>query len=111
MLLRSMAVYLGIPYHTETLFDSQLVQTLLSLVWSGTALILMRVAAQRVLRKVWMLGAILLGIVVGKLFLVDLSNVGGLERVVSFLGVGLLMLAIGYLAPFPTELGKEQGNE
>ncbi len=110
MLLRSVAVYLGIPYHTEPLFDSQFVQTLLSLVWSGTALILMRVAAQRVLRKVWISGAVLLGIVVAKLFLVDLSNVGGLERVVSFLGVGLLMLAIGYLAPFPTGLGKASGD-
>ena len=111
MLLRSIAVYLGIPYHAETLFNSQLVQTLLSLVWSGTALILMRVAAQRVLRKVWMLGALLLVIVVVKLLLVDLFNAGGLERVVSCLGVGLLMLAIGYLAPFPTELGKASGDE
>jgi uncharacterized membrane protein len=66
----------------------------------------MRLAAQRVLRKVWMLGAVLLGVVVAKLFLVDLSNIGGLERVVSFLGVGLLMLAIGYMAPFPNESGK-----
>ena len=110
MLLRSVAVYLHIPYQFEPLFDSQFVQTLLSLVWSGTALILMRMAAQRVLRKVWMLGALLLGIVVAKLFLVDLSNIGGLERVISFVGVGLLMLAIGYLAPFPTESGNESGT-
>jgi uncharacterized membrane protein len=52
-----------------------------------------------------MLGAALLGVVVAKLFFVDLSNVGGLERIVSFVGVGLLMLAIGYLAPFPGEAG------
>jgi len=79
------------------------VQTLLSLVWSVTALILMRTAARRVLRKLWMIGAVLLGVVVAKLFFVDLSNVGGLERIVSFVGVGLLMLAIGYLAPLPSE--------
>ena len=111
MLLRSVAVYMGIPYQVEPLFESQFIQTLLSLVWSVTALILMRVAAQRVWRKSWMLGAVLLGIVVGKLFLVDLSNVGGLERVVSFVGVGLLMLAIGYLAPFPSELDRTTGDE
>jgi uncharacterized membrane protein len=107
MLLRSVAVYLDIPYQLNPLFDSQFVQTLLSLVWSVTALILMRMAANRVLRKVWMLGAVLLGIVVVKLFLVDLSNIGGLERIVSFVGVGLLMLAIGYLAPFPTDSDNE----
>jgi len=111
MLLRSVAVYLSIPYQVEPLFDSQFIQTLLSLVWSVTALIMMWVAAQRVWRKVWMLGAVLLGIVVGKLFLVDLSNVGGLERVVSFVGVGLLMLAIGYLATFPSELDRMTGDE
>lgn len=103
MLLRSVAYYLGLPYAFDPLFDSQFVQTLLSLVWSVTALILMRTAARRVLRKLWMIGAVLLGVVVAKLFFVDLSNVGGLERIVSFVGVGLLMLAIGYLAPLPSE--------
>ncbi len=103
MLLRSVAYYLDIPYRFDPLFDSQFVQTLLSLVWSVTALILMRMAVRRMSRKLWMIGAALLGVVVAKLFFVDLSNVGGLERIVSFVGVGLLMLAIGYLAPFPSE--------
>jgi len=43
------------------------------------------------------------GVVVVKLFLVDLSNVGGVERIVSFIGVGLLMLLIGYVSPVPPE--------
>ena len=46
---------------------------------------------------------LLLVAVVAKLFFIDLTNVGGVERIVSFLGVGALMLAIGYLAPFPSE--------
>jgi uncharacterized membrane protein len=46
-------------------------------------------------------GATLLGVVIAKLFLVDLSRVGSIERIVSFLGVGLLMLVLGYLAPLP----------
>jgi uncharacterized membrane protein len=50
-----------------------------------------------------MAGAGLLALVVAKLFFVDLSNVGGIGRVISFLGVGLLMLAISYLAPFPSD--------
>jgi len=103
MLLRSAAHFLDIPYQSEALFRSQFVQAMLSLVWSATALVLMRFAARRLLRKPWMAGAGLLGLVILKLFLVDLSNIGGIERIVSFLGVGVLMLAIGYLAPFPTE--------
>ena len=40
-------------------------------------------------------------IVVAKLFLVDLGNTDTLARVVSFLGVGLLLLVVGYFAPVP----------
>jgi len=46
-------------------------------------------------------GAALLALVVAKLFLVDLAQVGTVERIVSFIGVGLLLLLIGYLAPVP----------
>jgi uncharacterized membrane protein len=52
-------------------------------------------------RVAWVAGAALLGAVVVKLFLVDLGQAGGVERIVSFIGVGLLLLLIGYLAPVP----------
>ena len=42
-----------------------------------------------------------------KLFLVDLSTVGSIERIVSFIGVGLLMLVVGYYSPLPPRLGQE----
>jgi hypothetical protein len=48
-----------------------------------------------------MLGAALLAAVVAKLFLVDLSALSGLPRVVAFLGVGLLLLVIGFVSPLP----------
>lgn len=108
MLLRTAAHFLDIPYQIEPLFRSQFVQAMLSLVWSATALVLMRFSAGRRLRAPWMAGAGLLVLVVAKLFLVDLSNVGGVERIISFLGVGALMLAIGYLAPFPSEPKTEE---
>ena len=38
---------------------------------------------------------------VGKLLLVDLSGTGTVTRIVSFIGVGVLMLVIGYVAPLP----------
>jgi uncharacterized membrane protein len=52
-------------------------------------------------RALWIGGAVLLGMTVLKLFLIDLGNSGTLERIVSFIGVGLLLLVIGYVAPLP----------
>jgi uncharacterized membrane protein len=52
-------------------------------------------------RRAWVAGAVLLGVVVAKLFAVDLAQVGGVGRIVSFIGVGVLLLVIGYLAPVP----------
>ncbi len=101
MLLRTVSHYLGVPYTFDAMLASQFVQAMLSLVWSVTALLLMRHAARHQRRQQWSMGAVLLGLVVVKLFLIDLSNVGGIERIISFVGVGLLMVLIGYLAPFP----------
>ncbi|SFX08140.1 Uncharacterized membrane protein [Janthinobacterium lividum] len=101
MLLRTVSHYVGVPYTFDAMLASQFVQAMLSLVWSVTALLLMRHAARQQRRQQWSMGAVLLGLVVVKLFLIDLSNVGGIERIVSFVGVGLLMVLIGYLAPFP----------
>jgi uncharacterized membrane protein len=42
-----------------------------------------------------------------KLFLVDLGNTGTLARVVSFLGVGVLLLVVGYFAPVPPRVAAE----
>jgi uncharacterized membrane protein len=61
----------------------------------------MVLATRRALRPLWVVGAALMGIVVAKLFLVDLSGIGTVERIVSFIGVGLLMLLVGYLSPVP----------
>lgn len=101
ILLRSAAQYLGISYQLEDLAASQFVQAMLSLVWSASALVLMRFAAQRAMRRTWASGAILLGIVLVKLITVDMANGGSMARIVSFVGVGILMLLVGYFAPFP----------
>ena len=69
--------------------------------WRVLALGAMLIATSRSRRPLWLVGAGLMAVVVGKLFLIDLSNVGTIARIVSFLGVGVLMLVIGYLAPVP----------
>lgn len=101
VLLRSIHHWAGVPYAPHELLASTLVQAALSLFWTVLALLLMATAARRSLRTLWMVGAGLMAVVVAKLFLVDLERVGSVARIVSFLGVGLLMLLIGYLAPVP----------
>lgn len=101
VLLRSLHHYAGIPWDFDLLLDSRLVHAALALFWTLIALAVMVFGARRALRAPWIAGAALMGVVVVKLFLVDLSNIGGIERVVSFLGVGLLMLVIGWFAPVP----------
>jgi uncharacterized membrane protein len=51
-------------------------------------------------------GASLLAALILKLFVVDLGNVGGVARIVSFLATGLLILVIGYFAPLPPKTEK-----
>lgn len=101
VLLRTLHQWGGVPYRFDAMMRSMLVQSALSIFWTVLALILMWGANRRAQRTLWVVGACLMGAVVGKLFLVDQSNIGGIERIVSFIAVGLLMLGIGYFTPLP----------
>ena len=101
ILLRSIHHWCGVPFDFHDLFASLTVQAALSICWSLLALTLMTVATRRELRHVWMGGAGLLGVVVAKLFLVDLAGHGSLARIITFVVVGLLILLIGWFSPAP----------
>ncbi|MGE8523725.1 MAG: DUF2339 domain-containing protein, partial [Acinetobacter pseudolwoffii] len=49
----------------------------------------------------WILGGSILVVVTLKLVLFDLSHIGTLTRVISFLLAGGVMLLIAYIAPMP----------
>jgi len=91
----------GVPWDSDALFESFLVQAGYSILWTVIALVLMVAAHRRAMRHTWMLGAGLLGLTVLKLFVIDLSNRGGTERIFVFIAVGLLMLVVGWFAPLP----------
>ncbi|NIF18223.1 DUF2339 domain-containing protein [Pantoea sp. Cy-639] len=91
----------SVPYELDALLASMPVQAGLSIVWTLIALPLMIFGHLRGRREFWLLGAALIGVVVAKLFFVELGNRGGLERIVSFIGVGVLLLVVGYFAPLP----------
>ena len=99
--MRAAHHWAGVPYSLDTLLESMLVQAGLSIVWTLIALGLMIGGHLRHRREVWLIGAALIAVVVAKLFFVELSNRGGLARIVSFIGVGGLLLVVGYFAPLP----------
>ena len=73
------------------------------MLWVLLALVSMRFATQRQLRSVWLLGGSILVLVTLKLVLLDLSHVGTLMRVISFMAAGFAMLLIAYIAPMPND--------
>ena len=93
--------WFGVTYNIDALYDSNLVQTAVSLLWALSGVILTLYASHQKMRRIWIAGGILLGIVVVKLFIIDLSALSSLSRIVSFLVVGILLTSIGYFSPLP----------
>ena len=93
--------YAGVRFDEYAMFRSEVFQASISIVWTLMAFIVMWLGTRRQYRKIWFVGASLLGIVVIKLFLIDLADSGGIARIVSFLTVGVLVLIIGYFSPIP----------
>lgn len=90
-----------VPWSLVAMRHSMLVQSSLSIAWALLALGLMVAGHRTARRVVWIAGAALIVVVLAKLFFIELSNRGGLERIVSFIGVGVLLLVVGYFAPLP----------
>lgn len=90
-----------VPFSLSAMLDSDRFQTTTSIVWTLTALALTLTASRKGLRPLWFAGISMLGLVVVKLFLVDLAEVGTIGRIVSFIVVGLLILVVAYQSPLP----------
>ena len=98
---RAIHHYRHIPYNLSHLWESLYFQTGLSLLWSLAGISLMLLSKNFLKRSWWIGGFVLLLLVVTKLFFVELSGSGTIERIVSFISVGLLLLLIGYFVPLP----------
>ena len=107
VLLRTLHHYADVPFRFDAMMRSVLVQAAFSLFWTLLALVAMVMAARRQLRGLWLVGATLLGVVIVKLFLVDRANSDTIETLFAFIGVGLLVIVIGYFAPVPPKTREE----
>jgi uncharacterized membrane protein len=103
-LVRALHHNFGAPLSAYGIAHSTLVQASLSIFWGVLGFAAMMLAAHRHWRYLWMVGAGLMIVVVAKLFLVDLSNVGTVARIASFISIGVLLLVTGYFAPLPPKI-------
>ncbi len=112
--VRGVHHFADVPWQDHALRRSVSVQSALSIYWALLAFSGMIWGARNTNRWVWLGGTGLMGLVVLKLFIVDLGNTGTVARIISFLGVGALLLVVGYFAPAPprqvAELDSEPGD-
>jgi uncharacterized membrane protein len=105
---RSVHHYRDIVYTIPTLADDIFFQAGLSILWTLLAIIVMLFSKYLSNRLLWIVGFTVLLLVVLKLFVVELASSGTIERIISFIAVGGLMLLIGYFAPLPPKLENEE---
>jgi uncharacterized membrane protein len=90
----------GVPWD-EHLVSSMLAQTSLTVVWSVLGVVGWVQGSRRGSRPLWLAGAVLMGIVLAKLLLIDRTHLGSVFGIASFIAYGLLCTVIGYFAPAP----------
>jgi len=101
ILARAVHQWTGVRFRIGPLWSSVALQSSLSIAWTSVALVGMLVSTRRGWRSAWMAFAALLGVVVVKLFVVDLSQLSTVAKIGTFLVVGVLLLVVGYLSPVP----------
>jgi len=92
-----------VNYTFISLWGNIYFQTGISILWSMIAIVLMFLSKRYKNRPLWLAGFGLLVLVVFKLFFVELASSGTIERIISFIVVGTLLLLIGYFVPLPPQ--------
>nr|WP_231734450.1 DUF2339 domain-containing protein [Lysobacter gilvus] len=83
------------------LVGTSLAQTSLTVTWSVLGVIAWVLGSKRGQRSLWLAGALLMGVVLLKLVVVDRHNLGNALGIGSFIAFGLLCTVVGYFAPAP----------
>jgi uncharacterized membrane protein len=107
MAMRLAHHWAGVAFEADALMRSGFAQSMLSMLWTALALVVMIRASQKRLRGEWFAGFGLLGVVGAKFMLVDVVNKGTVTWALSLIGVGLLILAASYFSPAPPRADTE----
>lgn len=98
--LRAVHHWGGVPWD-DRLPGTGTAQTSLTVVWSLLGVAAWIRGSRRGRWGLWLLGAILMGVVLAKLLLVDRTHLGTLFGIGGFIAYGLLCTLVGWLAPAP----------
>lgn len=109
MVLRSCHHLAGVAWSLSALYDSPVTQAAVSVCWTAMAVVCWVAGSRRGDRRLWQAGAVLLGVVLVKLVIIDRGFLSSVAGIVSFLAFGLLAILIGFLAPAPPN--REPGRE
>ncbi|MET0550850.1 MAG: DUF2339 domain-containing protein [Xanthomonas sp.] len=97
--LHAVHYWAGVPW--PGVLGDGVAQTSLTVVWSVLGVLGWVLGSRRGQRGLWLAGAVLMAVVLGKLLLVDRGNLGNVAGIASFIAYGLLCTVVGYLAPAP----------
>ena len=111
VLIRSLHFYLDIPFDLSVMATDSRVQTAISILWTIIGMAAMLVSSRLIIRPAWIIGAALIGVVLIKMLFIDLAASGTIERIVSFLVVGSLLVAMGYFSPIPKKTEQNKAVE
>lgn len=96
---RCLHYYTNVDFAIDSLFVSSQFHTGISMFWSLIGVAAMTAGSRLGNIRMRKMGALLLFLVAGKLFLVDMSLSSDLARAAAFLWVGGIMVAAGWFAP------------
>ena len=99
----------GAPWG-DAILSTSLAQTSLTVVWSVLGVLGWVIGSRRGQRMLWLAGAVLMGVVLAKLVLVDRQHLGNLLGIGSFIAYGLLCTVVGYFAPAPPRATTSEGD-
>jgi uncharacterized membrane protein len=94
-------------YSFSWLMDSAAYQLAIAVLWGLAGFAFIAYGFKKFRKTYWTIGAAVLAVDAVKLLLIDLSRVDTMQRILSFLGVGLIFIAIGYFFPLPRKLPEE----
>ncbi len=99
--LRAVHQLTGVAWGLEQLLASNTAQATLSVTWTLIGVSAWIAGSRLKSQALWWAGAILLGIVLLKLLIIDRQFLSTAAGILSFMAFGLLSIAVGYLAPAP----------
>lgn len=97
----------GAPW-SAAILHNDIAQATLTVLWSLAGVTAWVLGSKRRHWALWCTGAVLMGLVLIKLMLVDRRYMGDLAGIVSFLAVGGLLVLVGRIAPTPPRRSSEE---